>query len=62
MEFVQRAIYSEKHPLSGVMYDRVHASDGNQTYCGKALNEMWFIVRKQEVTCKKCLSMIEERK
>lgn len=44
------------------VHTKVHAADNNQTFCGKDLNEMWFInssrgMTLNNVTCKKCLSV-----
>ena len=62
MEYVRRAIYGPNHPLSHMTYNRVHLSDGNETLCGKVLNEMWFVVgneseERMKVTCPKCKAL-----
>ncbi len=45
-------------------YERVHAADNHNTFCGKALNEMWFVessagMSLKDVTCPKCRKAIE---
>lgn len=48
-------------------YERLHAADLNQTYCGKVLNEMWFVESYygldylEDVTCPTCRRVINQR-
>ena len=48
-------------------YERLHAADLNQTYCGKVLNEMWFVESYygldylEDVTCPACRRVIKQR-
>ena len=40
-------------------HETLHAADNNETFCGKDLNEMWFIessagLEPEDVTCIKC--------
>jgi hypothetical protein len=40
-------------------HETLHAADNNTTFCGKELNEMWFVesnwgLEPDEVTCKEC--------
>lgn len=40
-------------------HETLHAADNNTTFCGKELNEMWFIesncgLEPDDVTCKEC--------
>ena len=39
-------------------HETLHAADNNKTFCGKELNEMWFIesseLGPEYVTCTKC--------
>ena len=42
---------------------RIHAcdDDGKRTYCGKSLNERWYLTDEQAfkpVNCKKCLKAV----
>ena len=48
-----------KRTVGFELYERLHAADNNQTFCGKALNCMWFVVSndgldEKAVTCPKC--------
>ena len=50
-----------KPGISDDCYNRVHIADDNNTYCGKELNEMWYIesdhaYSSEDVTCPECLS------
>lgn len=47
---------SEKHKT-------LHAADADVTFCGKELNEMWFIhssagLEPEDVTCKACVRVM----
>jgi hypothetical protein len=40
-------------------HETLHAADNNTTFCGKELNEMWFLesnagLESEDVTCKEC--------
>ena len=39
-------------------HETIHAADNNETFCGKELNEMWFVESSELepgcVTCVKC--------
>lgn len=40
-------------------HETLHAADNNATFCGKELNEMWFLesnagLEPDDVSCKKC--------
>jgi hypothetical protein len=40
-------------------HETLHAADNNSTFCGKELNEMWFLesnagLDPEDVTCKGC--------
>ena len=57
--YVQRAKYGPTHPMAHETFDKTHISlDGDKTVCGKTLNEMWFFVKEQKITCKFCKKLI----
>ena len=39
-------------------HQTLHAADNNKTFCGKELNEMWFVesseLEPEDVTCAEC--------
>lgn len=40
-------------------HETLHAADNNATFCGKELNEMWFVessagLEPDDVTCREC--------
>ena len=44
-------------------HETIHAADNNATFCGKELNERWFIessagFEPEDVTCIKCKKMM----
>lgn len=44
-------------------FSTLHAADNNKTFCGKELNEMWFVESsagrsKEDITCRECLKII----
>ena len=50
-------------------YNRLHAANSNYTFCGKELNEMWFIesgdgpsdgLSADDITCPKCKRVLKE--
>jgi len=47
-------------------HNTLHCSNNNMTFCGKELNEMWFIestsheLNPDSVSCKKCKKLIKE--
>jgi len=48
-----------KNNTSHDRHETLHAADNNTTFCGKELNEMWFIesncgLEPDDVTCKEC--------
>lgn len=62
MEYLRRAVYGPQHPHSHMMHDAVHVTrDGLDTACGKKVDHMWFVVREEPITCKKCLANMESK-
>ena len=54
MDYVRRIIKDE--PLT--LAKRLHVVEyGFKTLCGMSLNERWYIVDKDDVTCKRCSSL-----
>lgn len=46
-------------------YSTIHGASTNETFCGKALNEMWYVLSSagmnfDDITCKKCLRALKE--
>lgn len=45
-------------------YKTLHAADNNYTFCGKELNEMWYVessagLEPEDVTCQACRKVLE---
>ena len=56
-----------KNKTGDERYNTLHASDNNETFCGKKLNEMWFIelsaeLAPEDVTCVKCRQAMRSTK
>ena len=52
-----------KNKTDNDLHKTLHAADNNTTFCGKELNEMWFIessfgLGPKDVTCKKCMKVL----
>ena len=51
-----------KHTVGSGRYDKLHAADNTHTFCGKELNEMWFVegagLFPEDITCKDCLRVM----
>jgi hypothetical protein len=47
-----------KNKTGHELHEALHAADNVTTFCGKELNEMWFIenigIKPEDVSCKKC--------
>ena len=59
INYVRRA----KRKTGFEKFNILHAADNSHTFCGKELNEMWFIedstrLSKDSITCKKCVKVI----
>lgn len=55
LNFVRRC----KNKTGTERHETIHAADNSMTFCGKELNEMWFIessagLDKADVSCRKC--------
>ena len=66
LNYVKRCKYSpnNKERLSET-FKTVHAATNNETFCGKALNEMWYVESScgmsiDDVTCKECLKVLKK--
>lgn len=64
--FVKRCKYGPKNTKKfSETFETIHAANNNETFCGKELNEMWFVISSsgmsiEDITCKKCLKFIKE--
>ena len=52
-----------KNKIDNDQHKTLHAADNSTTFCGKELNEMWFIESSaglvpEDVTCKKCMKVL----
>lgn len=55
-----------KNKYDSERHETLHASNINSTFCGKRLNEMWFVESSaglsiKDVTCKQCLREIKKK-
>jgi len=46
-------------------YNTIHAADNNKTFCGKKIDEMWFVnssagFDENSITCSKCCNIIRQ--
>jgi hypothetical protein len=61
MNFVKRC----KHKTGDELHTTLHAADNTFTFCGKELNEMWYILPSaglttKDVTCRECKTILKE--
>ena len=61
MNFVKKC----KSKTGDELHKTLHAADNTFTFCGKELNEMWYILPSREyslrdVTCGKCKTILKE--
>jgi len=52
-----------KNKITNEVYDTLHIANSNYTFCGKELNEMWYVessagLELDDVTCKKCKKLL----
>lgn len=65
LNYVKRCKYSPKRTdRVSETFETVHAAGNNETFCGKELNEMWYIISSsgmsiEDVTCKNCIKVIK---
>ena len=65
LNYVQRCKYSPKNKEKfAERFETVHAANNDETFCGKELNEMWYVISSsgmsiKDVTCKNCLKVIK---
>ena len=65
IEFVCRC----KNKTDLELHSRIHASDGERTFCGKELNDMWYFLygekytvkNIQSITCPACKKIIKNK-
>lgn len=68
LNYVKRCKYSPKNKEKfSETFETVHAANNDETFCGKELNEMWFVLSSagmsvEDVTCKNCLKVIKNEK
>jgi hypothetical protein len=48
-------------------HETLHAADNNATFCGKELNEMWYVesnagLEPEDVSCKECRRLMRSNK
>ena len=67
INYVKRCKYSPKNLAKfSETYDTIHGANNVETFCGKELNEMWFIISSsgmsiEDITCRECLKVLNKK-